>query len=64
MGAIEWADVVRFTVVIPSDYLNESRLEAQNLVPSVIPQEVTGKNPVLRVRYLWAIVSTSEGRQC
>lgn len=58
MRTFECSDVVRFTVVVPGDYLDEPRLEAQDPVPPVIPQQVTGKDPVLGVGYLRTIVST------
>jgi hypothetical protein len=41
------ANVVRFTVVIPGDDLNELRLHLENLLPSIVPEGVAPPDPIL-----------------
>lgn len=59
----KWTNVVRFAVVVPGDDFNEARTEGQNVVPTLIPQQVGREDPVLAVRYLAAEVR-GEPRRC
>lgn len=40
------------SVVIPSDDLKKAWRKGQDLVPSLVPKQVSGEDPVLAVRYL------------
>lgn len=49
MGRPEGANVMRLTVIIPNYDLNEARAKRENLTPSMIPEQVRRKDPVLAV---------------
>ena len=58
VGGIQWTDVVRFSIIVPSNNLEvfEAVLELENLFPSVVPESLGVEEPILGVGNLLAKV--------
>ena len=62
MGSIVWTNVVGFSVIVPSDDLEELEfvLHLEDLFPSVVPESLGVKEPILGVGYFF----TKVGEDC
>lgn len=58
MGSIVWTNVVGFSVIVPSDNLEELEfvLHLENLFPSVVPESLGVEEPVLGIGYFFTKV--------
>ena len=63
MGSIVWTNVVGFSVIVPSDDLEELEfvLHLEDLFPSVVPESLGVEEPVLRVGYFFTKVGEDWG---
>lgn len=58
----QWPNVVALPIIVPCDYLDETWAQGQDLDPSVIPKQISGKHPVLAVWNLRTEMGTEPRR--